>query len=73
MSQAVIAPIAEYLVRTTLRVNDAAQELSHDPRLTLLDAIGDMLGLTGTKKGCDQGACAAHAPSSSMVSVPCLA
>jgi aerobic-type carbon monoxide dehydrogenase small subunit (CoxS/CutS family) len=25
-----------------------------DPRLTLLDALLDVLGLTGTKKGCDR-------------------
>jgi xanthine dehydrogenase YagT iron-sulfur-binding subunit len=30
-----------------------------DSRLTLLDALRDVLGLTGTKKGCDQGACGA--------------
>ena len=29
------------------------------PSLTLLDALRDVLGLTGTKKGCDQGACGA--------------
>ena len=46
-------------VRTTLRVNDATHDLSVDPRLTLLDALRDVLGLTGTKKGCDQGACGA--------------
>jgi len=57
MSQTVIAPIPENLVRTTLRVNNTIQELSHDPRLTLLDALRDTLGLTGTKNGCDQGAC----------------
>ena len=27
--------------------------------MTLLDALRDVLGLTGTKKGCDQGACGA--------------
>ncbi len=42
--------------RTTLRVNNTTHELSVDPRLTLLDALRDVLGLTGTKKGCDQGA-----------------
>jgi len=31
----------------------------HDARLTLLDALRDALGLAGTKKGCDQGACGA--------------
>jgi xanthine dehydrogenase YagT iron-sulfur-binding subunit len=30
-----------------------------DSRVTLLDALRDQLGLTGTKKGCDQGACGA--------------
>jgi xanthine dehydrogenase YagT iron-sulfur-binding subunit len=46
-------------VNTTLRVNGTLHELSVDPRLTLLDALRDVLGLTGTKKGCDQGACGA--------------
>ena len=46
-------------VRTSLRVNDTTHELSVDSRLTLLDALRDVLGLTGTKKGCDQGACGA--------------
>ena len=44
---------------TTLRVNNTTHELSLDLRLTLLDALRDVLGLTGTKKGCDQGACGA--------------
>jgi xanthine dehydrogenase YagT iron-sulfur-binding subunit len=46
-------------MRTTFRVNNTAHELSADPRLTLLDALRDVIGLTGTKKGCDQGACGA--------------
>src|SRR5262249_7610396 len=46
-------------VNTTLRVNDTTHELSIDPRVTLLDAVRDVLDLTGTKKGCDQGACGA--------------
>ena len=44
---------------TTLRVNGSIRELSADSRVTLLDALRDVLGLTGTKKGCDQGACGA--------------
>jgi len=42
-----------------LRVNGALRELRLDPRVTLLDALRERLGLTGTKKGCDQGACGA--------------
>jgi xanthine dehydrogenase YagT iron-sulfur-binding subunit len=43
----------------TLRVNGVDHQLRLDPRVTLLDALRDALGLTGTKKGCDQGACGA--------------
>ena len=46
-------------VAVALRVNGAERELELDPRVTLLDALRDDLGLTGTKKGCDQGACGA--------------
>jgi len=46
-------------VRTRLRVNETIHELAVDSRLTRLDALRDVLGLTGTKKGCDQGACGA--------------
>ncbi len=46
-------------VAVTLRVNGAEHQLRLDPRVTLLDALRDVLGLTGPKKGCDQGACGA--------------
>jgi xanthine dehydrogenase YagT iron-sulfur-binding subunit len=46
-------------VAATLRVNGVDHQLRLDPRVTLLDALRDALGLTGTKKGCDQGACGA--------------
>jgi xanthine dehydrogenase YagT iron-sulfur-binding subunit len=42
-----------------LRVNGITRRLRSDSRVTLLDALRDGLGLTGTKKGCDQGACGA--------------
>jgi xanthine dehydrogenase YagT iron-sulfur-binding subunit len=42
-----------------LNVNGADRTLEIDPRVTLLDALRDHLGLTGTKKGCDQGTCGA--------------
>lgn len=43
----------------SLRINakDLAVEL--DPRTTLLDALRNHLGLTGSKKGCDHGQCGA--------------
>ncbi len=46
-------------MKTNIRVNDTIHEIALDSRVTLLDALRDVLGLTGTKKGCDQGACGA--------------
>lgn len=46
-------------VDVTLKVNGDAYRLRFDSRVTLLDALRDHLGLTGAKKGCDQGACGA--------------
>src|SRR5260370_41192261 len=46
-------------VEITLRVNGATQRLTVDTRTTLLDALRERLGLTGTKKGCDHGQCGA--------------
>jgi xanthine dehydrogenase YagT iron-sulfur-binding subunit len=43
----------------TLKVNGQAHQLAVDVRRTLLDALREDLGLTGTKKGCDQGQCGA--------------
>jgi xanthine dehydrogenase YagT iron-sulfur-binding subunit len=43
----------------TLNVNGVRRSLTLEPRVTLLDALRDHLGLTGTKKGCDQGTCGA--------------
>jgi xanthine dehydrogenase YagT iron-sulfur-binding subunit len=44
---------------TTIVVNGEPRTLEVDPRTTLLDALRERLGLTGTKKGCDQGHCGA--------------
>jgi xanthine dehydrogenase YagT iron-sulfur-binding subunit len=40
-------------------INGQARELELDNRTSLLDLLRDHLKLTGTKKGCDQGACGA--------------
>jgi xanthine dehydrogenase YagT iron-sulfur-binding subunit len=43
----------------TLRVNGKSHAFAVDARVSLLDALRERLGLTGTKKGCNQGACGA--------------
>jgi xanthine dehydrogenase YagT iron-sulfur-binding subunit len=47
------------LAEINLKVNGNPERLVVDPRVTLLDALRDRLELTGTKKGCDRGACGA--------------
>tara|TARA_R110000850_G_scaffold89714_7_gene191797 strand:+ start:204 stop:710 length:507 start_codon:yes stop_codon:yes gene_type:complete len=46
-------------MKTQLRINGTSHELDADTRTTLLDALRNHLGLTGTKKGCDHGQCGA--------------
>src|ERR1700761_8878185 len=55
-AQPVQAPNTQQI---TLRVNGAALHLTVDQRTSLLDALREYAGLTGTKKGCDRGACGA--------------
>jgi xanthine dehydrogenase YagT iron-sulfur-binding subunit len=43
----------------TLQVNGKPHQLTVEPRVTLLDALRDRLGLTGAKKVCDRGNCGA--------------
>jgi xanthine dehydrogenase YagT iron-sulfur-binding subunit len=40
-------------------INGRSQSIDCDVRTSLLDLLRDHLGLTGTKKGCNQGACGA--------------
>jgi xanthine dehydrogenase YagT iron-sulfur-binding subunit len=40
-------------------INGAEHNLDLDPRMSLLDLLRERLHLTGTKNGCDQGACGA--------------
>jgi xanthine dehydrogenase YagT iron-sulfur-binding subunit len=47
------------LAQITLTVNGTSHQLDLEPRTSLLDALREHLGLTGTKKGCNQGACGA--------------
>ncbi len=43
----------------SLHVNGHTHALHLDPRTTLLDALREHLGLTGTKVGCNHGTCGA--------------
>jgi xanthine dehydrogenase YagT iron-sulfur-binding subunit len=43
----------------TLTINGKITSLTAEPRTTLLDALREHLGMTGTKKSCDRGECGA--------------
>ncbi|WP_106196499.1 (2Fe-2S)-binding protein [Umezawaea tangerina] len=47
------------MVEVRMRVNGVDEKFDLPPQVSLLDALRGTLGLTGTKKGCDQGACGA--------------
>ncbi len=42
-----------------LKINGSLRRLAVEPRVTLLHALRDNLGMTGTKLACDRGACGA--------------
>ena len=42
-----------------LHINGARYDVQLEPRVSLLDALREYIGLSGTKKGCNQGACGA--------------
>ncbi len=46
-------------IDVVLQVNGKRVPLSIEPRTSLLDALREYAGLTGTKKGCDRGSCGA--------------
>ncbi|NCD67764.1 (2Fe-2S)-binding protein [Mucilaginibacter agri] len=54
-----IAAAPAEITSVSLTINGKTQVLNLDSRVTLLDALREKLGLTGTKKGCDHGQCGA--------------
>ena len=46
-------------IPVNLRVNGKVRTLQIEPRVALLDALREYIGLTGSKKGCDHGQCGA--------------
>ena len=46
-------------VPATLHVNGIAYPVELDPHMSLLDAVRDVIGLTGSKEGCDDSECGA--------------
>jgi len=53
------APPAPKTNKIYLNINGQQHALEIEPRVSLLDALRERLGLTGSKKGCDHGQCGA--------------
>jgi xanthine dehydrogenase YagT iron-sulfur-binding subunit len=53
------SPPSPFAIPISLTINGERHDLNVDPRASLLDTLREQLGMTGTKKGCDQGACGA--------------
>lgn len=47
------------MIATELTVNGRSRKVTVEPRVTLLDALRDELGLKGTHAGCEHGVCGA--------------
>ena len=58
-AQALPPPDPQAPVDIRLSINGGVHRLGLDVRTTLLDALRDHIGLTGSKKGCDHGQCGA--------------
>ncbi len=58
-AQAAPEPTGALSRKVTLRINGRQRSVTVDNRTSLLDLLREDLRLTGTKKGCDQGACGA--------------
>jgi xanthine dehydrogenase YagT iron-sulfur-binding subunit len=54
-----VAAAAPQTAAITLKINGKSHALTLDTRTSLLDALRENLGFTGSKKGCDHGQCGA--------------
>lgn len=52
-------PPEQQTTSVAMRINGEDRNVDVDARTSLLDMLRERVGLTGTKKGCDQGACGA--------------
>jgi xanthine dehydrogenase YagT iron-sulfur-binding subunit len=59
VSSPVVVPFDPTVQSITLDVNGQPMQVSIEPRVSLLDALRERMGLMGTKKGCDHGQCGA--------------
>ena len=59
MAVKVQVPSPPSSIAVELNVNDKLEMVKVDPRTSLLDALREYMGLTGSKKGCDHGQCGA--------------
>ena len=59
LAQKTPQPSQKDTVNVNLQINGKQQTLQIEPRVTLLDALREYIGLTGTKKGCGHGQCGA--------------
>ena len=46
-------------VTTRMTLNGRSRSMTHEARVSLLDLLRERMGVTGTKKGCNEGACGA--------------
>ena len=59
MDESTLVVSAPSEIQVKLQINNLAHTLRIEPRVSLLDALRERLDMTGTKKGCNQGACGA--------------
>lgn len=55
----ILSPSQSDVVNVAMNINGTPHSLTLEPRVTLLDALREHIGLTGSKKGCDHGQCGA--------------